>query len=82
VPAGALTGNVVVHASGVDSNGKAFTVIVPNITGISPASGAAGATVTISGTNFGTTAGSVAFGGVAASNCSWLELAPENWTVA
>ena len=37
VPSGATTGNVVVHASGVDSNGSSFTVIpTPRITSLSP----------------------------------------------
>src|SRR5260370_750587 len=59
VPAGAMTGNVVVHASGVDSNGMAFTVLpTPSITSLSPTSGAVGASVTITGTNFGATQGS------------------------
>src|SRR5271157_678146 len=58
VPTGATTGNVVVHASGVDSNGAAFTVLpTPSITSLSPTSGAVGASVTITGTNFGTTQG-------------------------
>jgi hypothetical protein len=58
VPTGATTGNVVVHASGVDSNGKAFTVLsTPNITSLSPTSGSVGASVTITGTNFGSTQG-------------------------
>ena len=46
VPAGATTGNVVVYASGVNSNGVAFTV-APSITTLSPTSGAVGASVTI-----------------------------------
>ena len=70
VPTGATTGNVVVNASGVNSNGVSFTVVaVPNITSVSPTSGAVGASVTITGTNFGSTqgSGSVSFNGVAAS---------------
>ena len=58
VPTGANTGNVVVTVSGVPSNGMSFTVIpAPTITGLSPTSGAVGTTVTISGTNFGTSQG-------------------------
>src|SRR5207245_571711 len=58
VPAGATTGNVVVTVSGVASNGAAFTVLpTPNITSLSPTSGAVGASVTIAGTNFGATQG-------------------------
>ncbi len=53
VPSGATTGNVVVHASSINSNGKSFTVIPsPTITSLSPVSGAPGVPVTITGTNF------------------------------
>ena len=74
-PTGATTGNVVVHASGVDSNGSSFTVVAaPNITSLSPTTGAVGASVTITGTNFGTTQGTstVAFNGTTATSIgSW-----------
>ena len=56
VPTGATTGNVVVFASGVNSNGVAFTVF-PSISSLSPTSGAVGASVTITGLNFGSTQG-------------------------
>jgi hypothetical protein len=57
VPTGATTGNVVVTVSGVASNGVNFTVTgpPPTITNLNPTSGAAGASVTITGTNFGAT---------------------------
>jgi RHS repeat-associated protein len=74
VPTGATTGNVVVYASGVNSNGSPFTVLAaPSISSISPTSGGAGASVTISGSNFGATqgSGSVTFNGVAAAITSW-----------
>src|SRR5205823_8965721 len=66
------TGNVVVHASGVDSNGVNFT-ISPSITNLSQTSGTVGASVTITGTNFGSTQGSstVTFNGTTASASSW-----------
>jgi RHS repeat-associated protein len=70
VPTGAITGNVVVNASGVNSNGSSFTVVAaPNITSLSPATGAVGASVTITGTNFGATQGTstVAFNGTGAT---------------
>src|SRR5580700_10711925 len=58
VPTGATTGNVVVTVSGVASNGKSFTVVsAPSITSLSPTSGAVGASVTITGTSFGSTQG-------------------------
>src|SRR5436189_5719925 len=52
VPGGATTGNVVVKASGVVSNGVNFTV-VPAITSLSITTGVVGAAVTITGTTFG-----------------------------
>src|SRR5712692_8637836 len=72
VPSGATTGNVVVNASGVTSNGWAFTV-APSITSLSPTTGAVGAEVAIAGANFGATqgSGSVSFNGAAATPTSW-----------
>ena len=50
VPSGATTGNVVVTVSGAPSNGKSFTVVAaPNISSLSPTSGAVGASVTVTG---------------------------------
>ena len=45
----------------------------PNITSLSPTTGAAGTSVTITGTNFGATQGSstVTFNGTAATPTSW-----------
>ena len=74
VPSGATTGSVVVHASGVNSNGVSFTVLpAPTISGLSPTSGAVGAPVTINGNNFGATqgTGTVSFNGALASATSW-----------
>ncbi|HXX99920.1 MAG TPA: IPT/TIG domain-containing protein [Candidatus Limnocylindrales bacterium] len=74
VPNGASTGNVVVTVNGVASSGAAFTVLpTPAITGLSPASAPAGVSVTISGTNFGTTQGAstVTFNGTIATPTSW-----------
>ena len=74
VPSGATTGNVVVFASGVNSNGKSFTVVpAPSITGLSPSTGAVGASVTIAGSNFGSTQGTntVKFNGTTATVTSW-----------
>jgi YD repeat-containing protein len=72
VPAGATTGNVVVHASGVDTNGVLFTV-PPNITSLSPTSGAVGTSVVITGTNFGSAQGSVTFSGSTGTISSWTD---------
>jgi hypothetical protein len=74
VPAAATTGNVVVHASGVDSNGKPFTVLpTPTISTLTPSTAAIGASVVIAGTNFGATQGTstVKFNGTTASATSW-----------
>ena len=74
VPTGATTGNVVVRVGGVNSNGVNFPVVAaPNITSLSPTTGAVGTTVTVNGTGFGTTQGdgTVTFNGVAGSPSSW-----------
>ena len=75
VPTGATTGNVVVTVNGQASNGVAFTVSTPApvITSLNPTSGLAGAAVTITGTNFGTTQGTstVKFDGTTAAVTSW-----------
>jgi len=75
VPAGTTTGNVVVTVGGVASNGVTFTVTIPgpSITSLNPTSGLVGASVTISGANFGPTQGtsSVSFNGIAATPTSW-----------
>lgn len=71
VPVGATTGNVVVTVFGVASNGVNFTV-APTVSSLSQASGAVGVTITITGTNYGSTQGSstVTFNGTAAAAAS------------
>ena len=74
VPGGAATGNVVVTVNGVASNGVSFTVLAtPNITSLTPTSGALGVSVTIKGTSFGTSQGAstVTFNGTAGTPTSW-----------
>src|SRR2546426_3390345 len=74
VPAGAMTGNVVVTVGGVASVGVSFTVLAtPSISSLSPSSGAVGTSVTVTGTNFGATQGTstVTFSGTAAIPTSW-----------
>jgi hypothetical protein len=74
VPTGATTGNVVATVGALASNGKSFTVKpTPSIASLSPASGAVGISVTISGANFGTTQGTstVKFNGVTATPTTW-----------
>src|SRR5439155_272252 len=74
VPAGATTGNVVVTVGGVASSGDPFTVLpTPTIPSLAPTSGAVGASITITGTNFGATQGTstVSFNGTAGAPTSW-----------
>jgi hypothetical protein len=74
VPTGATTGPLVVTVGGLSSNGITFTVLpTPTITSLSPTSGAVGTSVTITGTNFGSTQSSstVTFNGVGAAPTSW-----------
>jgi YD repeat-containing protein len=72
VPTGATTGSVVVTANGVASNGVTFTVVPPPVvSSVSPLSGTAGTAVTISGSDFGTTTGTVTFNGTSAPVTSW-----------
>ena len=74
VPSAATTGNVVVTVGGVASNGVNFTVVpTPTITSLNPATGGVGATVTITGTNFGATQGSstITFNGMVGTPTSW-----------
>jgi hypothetical protein len=75
VPAGATTGNVVVTAGGVTSNGVNFTVTVPapSITSLNPNAGFLGTVVTITGANFGATKGTstIKFNGTTGTPTSW-----------
>jgi uncharacterized protein DUF4038/IPT/TIG domain-containing protein/collagenase-like protein with putative collagen-binding domain len=75
VPTGATTGSVVVTVGGVASNSASFTVTIPapSITSLNPNSGAVGTSVTITGTNFGTTQGTstITFNGTAVTPASW-----------
>jgi YD repeat-containing protein len=73
VPNGATSGSVVLTSGGLQSNGAAFTVLVPTISNTVPTSGVAGTIVTISGNNFGASAGTVTFGGQSATINSWAD---------
>jgi Bacterial Ig-like domain (group 2)/IPT/TIG domain/Beta-propeller repeat/Kelch motif/Galactose oxidase, central domain len=74
VPDSATSGNVIVTVSGAQSNGVPFTVVPPPIiSGLSPASGSPGASVTISGSYFGTAQGQVSFNGTPAFVTSWAD---------
>ena len=74
VPTGATSGNVVVTVNGTASNGASFTVLVPpSITLLNPNQAPVGATVTITGTGFGSPQGTstVKFNGTAATASAW-----------
>ena len=72
VPTGATTGSVVVTANGVASNGVTFTVVPPPVvSSVTPLSGSAGTAIAISGSNFGTTTGTVTFNGTSAPVIAW-----------
>ena len=58
VAANSVSGNAQVQQSGVWGNQIAFTVTSPSISGISPSTARAGDSITITGTNFGSTQGS------------------------
>jgi YD repeat-containing protein len=72
VPPLATSGNIIVTTSaGLASNGTAFTIPAPSISSISPGTAPAGTSVTVTGTNFGSTAGTLTFNGTAATPASW-----------
>jgi hypothetical protein len=74
VPSGATTGNLLVTVDGFATNAGTFTVVpIPTITNLSPTSGVINSSVTITGTNFGSTQGTstVSFNGTAATATSW-----------
>ncbi|MGB8128542.1 MAG: IPT/TIG domain-containing protein [Candidatus Angelobacter sp.] len=84
VPNAANTGSVTVSVGGQASNGVAFTPM-PVTTGISPTSGVSGASVTITGTGFGSSHGSVTFNSTPATIMTWgvnsiTVLVPSNGT--
>jgi hypothetical protein len=75
VPAGAVTGDLLVSVGGGNSNSVLFTVTSsdPSITSITPGAGVVGTSVTITGTNFGTSQGTstVTFNGTTGTPTSW-----------
>ena len=74
MPSGATTGPVVVRTSGGQSSaGVSFTVTIPApvISRLDPNSGLVDANVTIEGSNFGSSSGTVTFNGTTASTTSW-----------
>jgi hypothetical protein len=76
VPTGATTGNVFVTVAGQPSNGLNFTVTAPpppTLVSLTPPLGLVGTSVTITGTNFGSSQGTstVTFNGVPSVPTSW-----------
>jgi len=73
VPADATTGDLTLTTAAGRVTRKAFTVPAPNIGSFTPASGTVGQSITINGTNFGLTPGTVRFAGSAgnATVSSW-----------
>ena len=74
VPAGATTGLVTVTVGGASASAGPFSIVSgPTISSLSPASAAIGSSITVTGSNFGSTQGfsSVTFNGIAAKPTSW-----------
>lgn len=78
VPSGATSGSLVVTVSGQASNALPFTAIPPpTVTSAVPSSAQVGASVTITGMNFGATQGisTVKFNGTTATSSYWSNTA-------
>jgi YD repeat-containing protein len=78
VPSGATSGSVIVNVSGQASNVLPFTVIgVPTLTSAVPASAQTGASITVTGSNFGASQGSstIKFHGTTATSTYWSDTA-------
>jgi len=76
VPSGTPGGKVVVTTPVGRSNGRTFSLLIPALVALSPAKGAVGTIVSISGANFGATqeaVSAVTFNGVAAGVASWSD---------
>lgn len=74
VPSGATSGDVVVTTSGgVPSSGFTF-IVAPKISSLSPSSAITGTAITISGSGFGSSTGTVTFNGTTAATSSWTNL--------
>ncbi|GEM_PF-3438117 len=77
VPTGTATGASVILGGGTGGSSNTFSLVIggggttPTITSVTPNPVALGGTLTISGTNFGTTAGTVTVGSVALTSLTW-----------
>ena len=76
IPTGATSGAIVVNVNGWATNGVNY-FISPTISSLSPASGAAGGSITISGSGFGAVRNfnPVTIGGVSVTPTSWSDTA-------
>jgi hypothetical protein len=72
-PSGVTTGTVIVTSGILNSNGVSFSAVVPNISSVSPTVGVAGTPVTINGSGFGATRGSVWLGSALGVVNSWSD---------
>jgi hypothetical protein len=73
VATGTTSGGVQVVNGGVSSNAVTFTILNPQIAAINPASGAIGTQITITGTGFGSSTGTVSVNGTNATVQSWSD---------
>ena len=75
VPAGIVPGSysLGVTVNGVAAMGNLTIDALPQITSLSPVSGAAGTAVNIAGSNFGQNTGTITFNGIAAAAISWSD---------
>ena len=74
LPAGATSGIVTVTVGGASARAGAFSVVPgPSISSLSPASAAVGSSITVAGSNFGSTqsASTVTFNGTASTPARW-----------
>jgi IPT/TIG domain/Beta-propeller repeat len=73
VASGSGSGYAQILQNGVWSNSLALSTGTPNITSISPSSGAAGTQITISGSGFGSSAGTLQLGTEPGAVSSWTD---------
>ena len=81
VPAGATTGPVVVTTAGPASNGLSYTIVDgPQLSHLAPSWGPETTVVTLHGTHFGTTAGTVQWHQDRDASSGWQTVAHGSWS--